>query len=165
MVILLCCHCQISLQWKMQNYYYPFSSFGTSSVAFCLCNAIAMFCLHFKRFAIKIHTAFKQIHTKFKLKFTMVSYLTLQMHGSAVPQPCKCKVSEFPWKLANARVSMTDLTYSYKGNKTYIHTLLLYNQACSFNRKRLEQIFTLLTKHLFNFYCHGAHNRTSFYQT
>ena len=29
------------------------------------------------------------------------------MQGSAVPQPCKCKVSEFLLKLVNARVSMT----------------------------------------------------------
>ena len=74
-------------------------------------------------FAIKIHTAFKKIHTKFKLKFTLVSYKTLRMDGSAVPQLCKCKVSEFPWKLANARVSDTDLSYSCKGNKTHVHTL------------------------------------------
>ena len=37
-----------------------------------LCYVFAMFCLHFKCFAIKIHTALKQIHTKFKLKFTIV---------------------------------------------------------------------------------------------
>ena len=109
--------------------YHVFSSFVTSSVAFCLCNPIAMFCLNFKRFEIKICSAFKQIHTKFKLKFTLVSYLTLRMHGSAVLQPCKWKVSEFPWKLANARVSKTDLTYSYKYNKTPIHTLSVVIQS------------------------------------
>ena len=113
---------------------------------FCLCNAIAMFCLHFKRFAIKIHTAFKQIHTKFKLKFTMVSYLTLQMHGSAVPQPCKCKVSEFLWKLANVRVSMTDSTYSYKCNKTHIHTLSVVIQSSM----QLQQKETGTNIHTFN---------------
>ena len=54
---------------------------------------------------------------------------TLGMHGSAVLQPCNCKVSKFPWKLATARVSMTDLTYSHKGNKTHIHTLSVVIQS------------------------------------
>ena len=49
-----------------------------------------------------------------------------------------------------------DLTYLYQGNKMSIHTLS-HNQAYSFSRKRLEQIFTLSTQHMFNFYCHGAH--------
>ena len=34
-----------------------------------------------------------------------------------------------------------DLTYSYQGNKTHIHTLT---------------VITLLTDRLFNFYCHGT---------
>ena len=41
---------------------------------------------------------------------------------------------------------------------TYTVCSCIYNQACSFNRKRLEQVFTLSTEHLFNFYCHAAHN-------
>ena len=56
----------------------------------------------------------------------------------------------------------TDLKYFYQGNKTRVHTLSLsvvvQNQACSFNRKRLEQVCTLATERVFNFYCHRAHN-------
>ena len=55
-----------------------------------------------------------------------------------------------------------DLKYFYQGNKTRVHTLSLsvvvQNQACSFNRKRLEQVCTLATERVFNFYCHRAHN-------
>ena len=32
------------------------------------------------------------------------------MQGSVVPQPCKCNVPEFSWKLANASVSLTALS-------------------------------------------------------
>ena len=42
----------------------------------CLCNAIAMFCLHCKHFTIRIHTAFKQIDTKFKLKYAFSEFVT-----------------------------------------------------------------------------------------
>ena len=45
-----------------------------------------------------------------------------------------------------------DLTYSFtKAIKCIFIHCLLYNQAFSFNRKRLEQIFTFSTEHLFNF--------------
>ena len=75
-------------------------------------------------------------------KFTQHS----NMHGSAVPQPCKCKVSEFPWKLANARVSMTDLTYPCKGNKIHIHTLSFVIQSSM----QLQQKETGTNIHTFN---------------
>ena len=52
-----------------------------------------------------------------------------------------------------------DLLY-YQGNKARIHTVCCctINHACSFNRKRLEQIFALPTECLFNFYCYDTHN-------
>ena len=71
---------------------------------------------------------------------------TLGMHGSAVLQPCNCKVSKFPWKLATARVSMTDLTYSHKGNKTHIHTLSVVIQSSM----QLQQKETGTNIHTFN---------------
>ena len=57
-----------------------------------------------------------------------------------------------------------DLTYFYQGNKARIHTVCCctINQACSSNRKRPEQMFTLPTERLFNFYCHSAHNWTNY---
>ena len=79
-------------------------------------------------------------------KLTQHSNKFTQMHGSAVQQPCKFKVSEFPWKLANARVSMTDLTYSYKGNKTHIHTLSVVIQSSM----QLQQKETGTNIHTFN---------------
>ena len=40
---------------------------------------------------------------------------------------------------------------------TYTHSLLLYNQACSLNRKRLEQLhFQQSTSSTFTTYCVGA---------
>ena len=67
------------------------------------------------------------------------------MHGSAVPQPCKCKVSELS-KLANVRVSMTDSTYFYKCNKTHIHTLSVVIQSSM----QLQQKETGTNIHTFN---------------
>ena len=68
------------------------------------------------------------------------------MHGSAVPQPCKCKVSEFLWKPASARVSVTDLTYSCEGNKTKLHTLSVVIQSSM----QLQQKETGTNIHTFN---------------
>ena len=89
---------------------------------------------------------------------------TLQMQAfRASVKTCQCK-GFHDFILPCFMFSQTYLTLTKAIKHIYMHYLLLYNQACSFNRKRLEQIFTLSTKRLFIFYCHGAHNRTLFYQ-
>ena len=88
---------------------------------------------------------------------------TLQMQGFRVSvKTCQCK-GFHDFILPFFMFSQTYLTLTKAIKHIYMHYLLLYDEACSFNRKRLEQIFTLSTKRLFNFCCRGAHNTTSFY--
>ena len=88
---------------------------------------------------------------------------TLQMQGfRASVKTCQCK-GFHDFILPCFMFSQTYLTLTKAIKHICMHYLLLYNQACSFSRKRLEQIFTLSTKGLFNFCRRGAHNTTSFY--
>ena len=80
----------------------------------CNWNVVSSFQMSWNQNSHSIQTNSHKIQTD--IYNSVIEYLTLQMQGSAVPQPWKCKVSEFQWKLANARVSVT-AQFNYKIEK------------------------------------------------
>ena len=128
----------------------------------CNCNVLSSFQTFCNQNSHSIETNLHKIQTEIYNGVIcnlpnawLSSPATLQMQGFRISvKTCECKSFH----------EQTQLILTKAIKHIYIHCLLLYNQACSFNRKRLEQIFTLSTKPLFNFYCQGAHKRTSFYR-